>query len=256
MWQDFLTKFNGKQGVGNTPENLGQCTGLCNVFIVDYLKKSFIWGDAKDWMYNYNYSDFDFIPNTPDYIPQQEDIIVKSGGTHGHVCIATGTGDTHKYEVFEQNVPLGGGCRLHTYEDEYKNVLGGLRIKQDTQSIILQQSDAFIAVCVKLGTPANREVVLAELDKLIQMQDAVIQKDKQLADAQTQISSLEKDNQDKATQLQDLQTQVKNLADEVAIAVAENKSDKEQIAQLKQDCQPAVVYIGWRKMLVDFISKL
>lgn len=256
MWQDFLTKFNGQQGVGNTPENKGQCTGLCNVYIVDYLKKSFIWGDAKDWIYNYNFNDFDFIPNTPDYIPQQGDIIVKSGGTYGHVAIATGTGDLHKYEVFEQNVPLGGGCRLHTYEDEYKNVLGGLRIKQDTQSIIIQQSDAFIAICTKLGLPADRDIVLLNVEKFLGYEQKLLEQGKQLEEAQKKANELGKTIEEDKGKYEKLQKDADELSKKANEAVLKNDELSKRVEQLEKDCKPAPVYVGWRKMIIDFISKL
>ena len=259
MWQDFLTKFNGQQGVGNTSENKGQCVGLVCVW-VDTLGFPHIWGNACDLFANADEQFFDKILNTPEAIPQAGDIVVwsaKFNGTVGHTAIATGTGDINTFETFEQNDPLGSNCHLKTYK--YTSVIGWLRPRStqlDSQAIIIQQSDAFIAICTKLGTPANREIVLAELDKLITMQDVVIQKDKQLADANAKVLELEKDNQNKATQLQDLQTQVKNLADEVAIAVAENKADKETIDQLKQDCQATPTFTGWRQFIFELLKKI
>ena len=258
-FQQFLEKYNGRNNVGNTPDNIGQCTGLVNVWIVDWLKKSFIWGHAFDWVNNYNPNDFEFILNTPDYIPQVGDIIVWSkayNGKYGHVGIATGTGDLDTFEAFEQNDPLGSNSHLKMYK--YANVAGGIRTRgnvSDSQSIILAQSDAFIAICVKLQTPANREVVLAELDKLIQMQDALVHKDKQLLEAEKKATELQKTITDKEGELTTLQENLRILRDQVVQAVADNKLAIAEIKQLKEDYQPKPVLTGWRLFLYNLIFK-
>ena len=257
-FSEFLNKYNGQQNVGNTTENKGQCVGLVAVWI-DALSLPHVWGNAADLFANADEKFFDKILNTPEAIPQAGDIIVwsaKFNGTVGHTGIATGTADMNTLECFEQNDPLKSNCHLKVYK--YSYVTGWLRPKTvsvGVDPIILQQSDSFIAICTKLGLPANGGVVLGEIDKLLGYEDMILAKDKQLTDAQAQVTSLEKDNQVKATQLQDLQTQVKNLADEVAIAVAENKSDKVTIAQLKKDCNPAPKLKGWKLGLYTWLLK-
>ena len=258
LFQKFITKYNGMQNVGNTPDNIGQCTGISNIWIVDWLKKSFIWGHAKNWANNYNPNDFEFILNTPDYIPQVGDIICKNNGTYGHVAISTGTGDLHNYEVFEQNVPLGGGCRLHTYKDEYKNVLGGLRSRgnvSDSQNIILAQSDAFIAICVKLQTPANRDVVLAELDKLVAYEDMVVQKDHQLEEAAKKTTELQKTISDKQGELETLQENLRILKNQADQAVEDNKILSYEVKELRESYQQNPVLQGWRKIIYEWLIR-
>lgn len=124
-------------GVGNTPENKGQCVGLISVWM-DILGVAHEWGDAKDLLNNADKNVFDVILNTPDGVPQVGDVIVWRGafnGGAGHTGVATGTGDTKTFEVFEQNDPLGSNCHLKTYK--YSFVDGWLHFKQiDTQSII------------------------------------------------------------------------------------------------------------------------
>lgn len=133
----FLNQYNGMNGVGNTPENKGQCVGLISVWM-DILGVAHEWGDAKDLLNNADKNVFDVILNTPDGVPQVGDVIVWRGafnGGAGHTGVATGTGDTKTFEVFEQNDPLGSNCHLKTYK--YSFVDGWLHFKQiDTQSII------------------------------------------------------------------------------------------------------------------------
>lgn len=259
LFQKFLLKFNGMTKVGNTSENKSQCTGLVNIWVVDYLKKSFIWGNAKDFINNYNPLDFDVILNTPEAIPQVGDVIIWSqsyNGNYGHVGIATGTGDTNTFEAFEQNDPLGSNCHLKTYK--YTSVLGWLRTRgnaSDSQSIILAQSDAFIAICTKLNLPANRDVVLAELDKLIQMQDALVQKDKQLSEAQTKTIELEKTISDKQGELETLQENLRIIKEQTDQATEDNKILQSEIKQLKEGYLPVPVLTGWRKILYNLFFK-
>lgn len=139
--------------------------------------------------------------------------------------------------------------------DQLNLISKGTFVDEQTFINLVRKSTICDKVREKLQVEDSDTVILGELDKLIGYEDAVLQKEKQLVDAQAKITSLEIDNQDKATKLQDLETQAKNLAEEVAIAVAENKSDKEEIAKLKQDCQPSVILTGFKKWLYDTFIK-
>lgn len=128
--KDFINKWINKGGVGNTPENKGQCVGLVCVW-VDELGLDHIWGNAKDLWKNYNPNQFDFVLNTADAYPIAGDIIVwneNMGGGFGHTAIATGKNNGDAFEVLEQNNPTGAGVRLHTYRN-YANVIGWLKLK-------------------------------------------------------------------------------------------------------------------------------
>ena len=257
-FQEFLNKYNGQQNVGNTTENTGQCVGLVAVW-VDALSLPHIWGNACDLFVNANEKFFTKILNTPDAIPQAGDIIVwsaKFNGTVGHTGIATGTADINTFECFEQNDPLKSNCHLKTYN--YNFVTGWLRPKVSSvgvDPVILAQSDAFIAICTKLNLPANRDIVLADLDKLITMQDAVMQKDKQIQDAQTQITNLGTTLSQKDTELKQLQDDLALLTAQTNNAVQSNKELTEQVAELKKTCLPQPVFTGWRKAIYNMLLK-
>ena len=117
--KDFINKWINKGGVGNTPENKGQCVGLVCVW-VDELGFDHIWGNAKDLWKNYNPNQFDFVLNTADAYPLAGDIVVwneKMGGGYGHTAIATGVHQTEGkatdwFEAFSQNDPVGSPCIL------------------------------------------------------------------------------------------------------------------------------------------------
>lgn len=129
----FLAKYTGATGVGNTPQNKGECVGLVMVW-AQALGLPHVWGHAKDLLVNADRAAYDVIPNTPSAVPQAGDIIVwRQGfnGTYGHTAISTGKATTATFEVFEQNNPLGAGCRVATYRN-YAYVDGWLRAKTAT----------------------------------------------------------------------------------------------------------------------------
>ena len=111
-----------------------QCFDLVNDYIVKVLgAKPFI-GKGADEIYN-NYmkqpskDKFLRIPNSPEFIPQEGDIIVWSNtlnGTVGHCAIATGEGTTEWFTSWEQNWTGNGDCTAKIRHD-YSHVLGVLR---------------------------------------------------------------------------------------------------------------------------------
>jgi hypothetical protein len=72
---------------------------------------------------------YDKIPNTPDGVPQEGDIVIwdTSVGTVGHIAAATGEGNTSNFTSFDQNWPGGSAC--HRQSHDYHGVVGWLRLK-------------------------------------------------------------------------------------------------------------------------------
>ena len=125
--QDFISKYNGQENVGNTPDNKGECTGLVQVWLQEQGLEH-VWGHAKDLLVNASPDVYEVIKNTPDAVPEAGDCIVWTAGfnnTYGHTAIVV-KGNVKTFEVFEQNNPLGSPCRLHTYPD-YAYVDGWFR---------------------------------------------------------------------------------------------------------------------------------
>jgi CHAP domain. len=184
--KDFINKWINKGGVGNTPENKGQCVGLVCVW-VDELGLDHIWGNAKDLWKNYNPNQFDFVLNTADAYPLAGDIVVwneNMGGGYGHTAIATGVHQTEGkatdwFEAFSQNDPVGSFCILKKYS--YNNVIGFIRPKKELVKLddyylgIDLNNKESVKVCVqtwkdvvdgKFIKKEEYEKVVAELDEL------------------------------------------------------------------------------------------
>lgn len=121
---EFINTYTGKQGVGNTPQNIGQCVGLIEVWD-DNLGESHIWGDARN-----------LVANAPmDYevfytgVPHPGDILCFDG-TYGNGAGHTGVvtdASPQGAMLFEQNDPLGSTPHLKFYP--YAHMVGYIRPK-------------------------------------------------------------------------------------------------------------------------------
>lgn len=86
--------------------------------------KNFWANYESDPVLNQNYTK---IENTPDYVPKEGDVVVWRNGELGHIAIATGSGDTHKFKSLDQN--WTGKNEIAIVEHTYGYVYGGLRPK-------------------------------------------------------------------------------------------------------------------------------
>lgn len=167
-YQDFFNLYNGKSGVGNTPENKGQCVGLVSLWM-DTFGIPHVWGHAKDLYNNAPEEHFVKIPNTPEAIPQEGDIMVWSGGyngTYGHTGIAHGKADINKFDCFEQNDPLGSNCHIKNYN--YSYVIGWLRPKAQQEPMITMTLKEADAIRLRRDELYNETLKLKEDIKILQ----------------------------------------------------------------------------------------
>lgn len=145
-FDEFKQQNNGKYIEKEDSANLNQCFDLAFAW-VDYLGiprdtirhqlACQIYTNPLDITLQY----FEIIPNTPNGVPQKGDLVVWAGvfnGGAGHVGIATGSGNSNIFEVFEQNDPLKSPSHLKTYA--YASVLGWLRprLLQPNYKTVLQ----------------------------------------------------------------------------------------------------------------------
>lgn len=133
-FKSFLNKYDGKFVEYYDSSNLNQCfdlfgqwldtLGLGGLVPLGVLNAYQVYDLAKLKPH------FDTIPNTPNMIPLEGDVVVwaKSfNGTAGHIGIATGEGDLNKFKCFVQNDPLKSAS--HVKEYSYNHVLGFMRPK-------------------------------------------------------------------------------------------------------------------------------
>ena len=145
-FKDFLEQFDGMSVEVADGSNYAQCVDLAVAWLdwldlprtFNHLYAYSIFQSATDG----TKANFDLIPNTPDGVPLEGDVVVwgKSyNGTAGHVGIATGEGDTDTFKVFEQNNPVGSVS--HVGEHNYNHVIGWLRPKEYLYDEVAQIDD-------------------------------------------------------------------------------------------------------------------
>ena len=134
----FYNKHNGQyidiDGVAGV-----QCVdlvklGMKEMFDIPYFSFG---GSAKNLWEKYDSipqlkKNFDRIPNTPDYVPKEADILVWNGNVgkgDGHCAWGMGEGDTNQFYSFDQN---WSGKAAHKQKHSYKNLYGALRRKKQS----------------------------------------------------------------------------------------------------------------------------
>lgn len=115
---------------------------------------------------------FDLIPNTPDFIPQDGDITVFTGGTAGHIGIALGGGTISTFNNFEQNWPIGTNASVRARNYNTPKLIGVLRPKVFPTLTVTDQT--------KIPQIGNMEVqairgIIGDKDKLITDQSNKLQ---------------------------------------------------------------------------------
>lgn len=273
---DVIKKYFDQPNVGDTPQNKGQCVGLIECYIDD-LGLPHDWGNAKDLLADADTTKFTVVKNNPSDTSQFPPIgaIMVLDGTWGNGDGHTGVvvfADGIVYAMLEQNNPTGHKPQILTHD--YKGVLGWLipSVPLDSQQSQLDQcrtdrdshwTDLMsIQAKLKLTGDYSITVILADLDKLMTMEQAVIDKDNQLTqlnqqatDLQTQVTKLQDENKTLQVNIDTQNTQLNNLT--VANAAQLNKIQDlaQQIAGLKQQLQVPVqngfslILLGIKKLL-------
>lgn len=127
--QQFINQYYGLSNVGDTPQNIGQCVGVSEVWS-DSLNLPHTWGNACDLLKNADPNSFEITlndPNNTSQYPLPGDIFVydstwgEGAGHTGVVCIASGAA----FVGFEQNNPKNCRFVVHTYD----HLLGWLHPK-------------------------------------------------------------------------------------------------------------------------------
>lgn len=134
----FFNKVKGKK-IDFDGAYKNQCVDLIKQFeydVMGIIPEAV--GDAKYYYLNYDKkaflkNHFIKIPNTPDYVPLKGDVVVFGNGKYGHICIATGEGNTAHFYSYDQNV-YGNLEPVQKVYHNYNYCLGALRPKKINNS--------------------------------------------------------------------------------------------------------------------------
>lgn len=129
----FIENIGGNFVEISYKDAIYQCMDLAYawIFVLDIPKATVqnqyayqVWTKPKSITREY----FDLLENTPDFVPAAGDLVVFKGGEAGHIgIIADNNNDVNAFNIFEQNLPVGGNPRIR--RASYANVLGFLRPK-------------------------------------------------------------------------------------------------------------------------------
>lgn len=233
--KQFIDKWNNKYLERVDSSNLNQCFDLAIAYAMDVLGLPI--NVFSGLMYAYQiYSNptkiagtnFDFIKNQAYAIPKQGDIIVWKktyNGTAGHVAVVD-TADLNYFRAFSQNDPIGSKCHIKAYN--YAHVDGWLRKigtsdNDDLQACLKAHKEAVDSANKK---DTEIEKLQAELKKLQDgkgvSQEAFEKMQKNLVDANAEITEKDKTVETLTKQIKDLKAQ-----HEKDLLKAENKYKKD-----------------------------
>ena len=131
---EFFGKYLGQSvqyNVSNTTKY--QCVDWAKCYCYEYLKlpvnkNNWAWSNARDWFTNKEaLKYFTAIKNTPTFVPEAGDLCIFGGNKYGHICIATGIGNTKRFVSIDQNIR---GKYVSAEYHNYTDFIGVLRLKK------------------------------------------------------------------------------------------------------------------------------
>lgn len=275
---DFVSKWTGKP-VDFDGVYPNQCMDLVHEYVYEVLgitdKKVLAQPAAYQVFANFDNvvgnGYFDKIANTPSGVPLAGDIVIfnkTASNAFGHICVFL-EGDTKGFKSFDANFPTGS--LPHVQAHTYGYCLGWLHPKDQAPDIQGQLNACIVdrdshwndrqAVADKLKVENNMVVILAELDKLISYEDAVIQKDRQLGDLKKQYDQVQGELEKQKELTDEAQKQVATATIAVAdaqkavdIAEAQRKISQDLADELKKIIQEPILS-GWKRRLHDWLLK-
>lgn len=234
---DFIKKYDGKTIGFPAGSYVGECLSLVKVWIQEkygfYPPASGCNGARCYWSVFPQPLDkyFDKIPNTPDFIPENEDIMIwtgDAGGGAGHISLvirdADHPADKNYFWSFDQN---WGGRQAHLVKHNYQNVFGVLRPKKennmgDEYGNMVKKSTQWDET-VKEYLPGRKpeDVLFDDLRRVV-------------SGYKGRITALEGDRDNLQVELNKARTEVQNQKDKLANVMAEcQKTNELLLTELK-----------------------
>jgi len=267
---EFVLKWNGKYcEVAGSANAQNQCVDLANAYLRDVLNLPIVeWTNAIDFPSKLT-EKFDYILNTPTGVPQEGDMMI-SGVSYGHIGIFL-EGDANHFYSFDENYPTGSFCTVVEHNYDSPKVHGWLRLKSSTTVAVeasvfenlVRKSSLMDKVAQMLNKEALESIIVPDVERLIKLEDALSQKNKQLEEANIKISSLDIEI-DKLTKANIALTETNGIlttkVEDQKIAIKEQEvkigTINEQVTQLKKDCQPSTPALtGFKKWIYDTFIK-
>lgn len=127
---------------------------------------------------------------------------------------------------------------------------------------VVKQAEAFVAICIKLNLPIDRDVVLADIDKLLQYENIIRQKEQQISESQVKIDCLQESIKNLDEQLQVAKDENYKLSDKVTDQGLTIDTYGKEIKRLSSELQElseannTPVFTGLRKFIYNLVVSL
>lgn len=195
----FIEQWDGKFcEVAGSANAKNQCVDLANAYIRDVLGFPIIeWTNAVDFP-SKGGSNFEYIVNTPDGVPEKGDLVIW-GGDVGHIAIFL-EGDANRFTSFDQNYPTGSPCKRVSHTYLRPKVIGWMRPKTTNMQQELDKcrlsrdSHHQDLMKIKDGLMVVGEYsidnILNRIDSLNRSERQLGEKEKQLTQVQSELSDI------------------------------------------------------------------
>lgn len=251
----FVTKYLGKQveyhSYSSGAEN--QCVDLVNQYIFEVLGLTPIIGThAKDFPKKYNSAEFEYIKNTPEFIPERGDIVVwngRAGGGYGHIAIIL-EANISTFNSLDQNWSKKERVTIESHN--YTNVSGFLRPKKGTTMPEKPTEDVQVFLD-KWGVKSLDEasmMITKELGFLADARKRVASVEKQIKELQDQLATADGSIHTLSSELETKDKQIAAYKGEVTKKETEIAKLQAQLGENKPILQ------GKRKMLVALLTPI
>lgn len=152
-----------------------------------------------------------------------------------------------QFRAYDKKLELDGGTTV--------------AVPSATFEELVRKSTITDKVAAKLNVEVSEAVILADIEKMLSLEDTVVQKDKQISDAQGKIADLEtqiKELQDQQVIITGQKTTLEGKVTDLNKTIETQTSGIElldkQVQQLKKDCKIPVLS-GWKLSLWKWLQK-
>lgn len=186
-----------------------------------------------------------------------------TGNTMGaHLHLNLFDVDSNGIRLNRDNGYFGGIDPLPFLEEDTTTIDNHQAIEDKLRAERDSHWNTLVALYNALGVAHNNEVALAEIEKLVKLDDTLLEKEKNLEQANIKIADLEV-NAKKLSEVNDnliyenekLKSEIEEQKDTITKQGFNINTLKEQIQDIKASAK-LPIFMGWKRRIVEFIARL
>ena len=110
-------------------------------------------------------------------------------------------------------------------------------LSQQSEDILKQRADAFVAVASELGKPADKDIIIAEIKHFKDLEDKLRQSNKALDDANAKLTTIQQDADNSKKKVDELTANNMSMQEALQRLTKESQSQADQLAKLELKVQ-------------------